>query len=228
MSLKSKEISMTWTKTERRRVHGFHVWVIDDIIQRMAEAKPSDFLISSRFRVHDEENNRDLIFSLAIALKGERGYIGLYLRNHNREDLIIQFRYAIQKSDDVQCYPMKENFIIPAMECLGTSKAIFESSLLQTSSKLLKNGSLTLVCNIDVFYDDIQSMGAESKTDFEIEKKSSLGDALGETLESNDFSDVVLLCEDEKFPCHKVILASRSKVFAAMFSHKDTAENQVI
>ena len=44
-------------------------------------------------------------------------------------------------------------------------------------------------------------------------------------LYNTEFSDITLKCEDKTFPCHKVILSARSDVFAAMFSHRDTKED---
>ena len=37
-------------------------------------------------------------------------------------------------------------------------------------------------------------------------------------------SDITLICGDGQFPAHKVILAARSNVFAAMFRHSNTKE----
>ena len=39
-------------------------------------------------------------------------------------------------------------------------------------------------------------------------------------------TDITIVCEGTRFPAHRVILAARSEVFAAMFSHKDTLEDQ--
>ena len=43
------------------------------------------------------------------------------------------------------------------------------------------------------------------------------------------FPDVTIVCQGREFPCHKAILAGRSPVFEAMFSHsmKEKIENQV-
>jgi speckle-type POZ protein len=45
---------------------------------------------------------------------------------------------------------------------------------------------------------------------------------------NSDFSDVTVVCgaEEEKFECHKAILAVRSKVFCAMFNTGESSENQ--
>ena len=37
-------------------------------------------------------------------------------------------------------------------------------------------------------------------------------------------ADISLVCGEKQLPCHKSILTARSDVFAAMFSHSDTAE----
>ena len=62
----------------------------------------------------------------------------------------------------------------------------------------------------------------------ELEKKNGL--ALAENYSSlrkkGLMSDVTIACEGKKFPAHKLILAARSEVFAAMFSHKGTLEDQ--
>jgi len=44
-----------------------------------------------------------------------------------------------------------------------------------------------------------------------------------------DHADMELICEDESFPCHKFVMAARSDVFRAMFSHdmKESIESKV-
>ena len=46
------------------------------------------------------------------------------------------------------------------------------------------------------------------------------------TIQANEEqnSDITLICGDRQFPAHKVILAARSNVFAAMFRHSNTRE----
>ena len=39
-------------------------------------------------------------------------------------------------------------------------------------------------------------------------------------------SDVTIICDEEKFPCHKTILSARSDVFKVMFSMPDSKEQQ--
>ncbi len=47
---------------------------------------------------------------------------------------------------------------------------------------------------------------------------------------TKSWTDIVLACRGRQFPCHRVVLAARSNVFASMFLHQDTTEevhNQV-
>ena len=37
-------------------------------------------------------------------------------------------------------------------------------------------------------------------------------------------ADVTIVCQEQRLPAHKAILAARSKVFQTMFAHDDTAE----
>ncbi len=43
--------------------------------------------------------------------------------------------------------------------------------------------------------------------------------------DANDLTDFTLLCGGQQFPCFRVLLAARSSVFRAMFSHASVKEN---
>jgi len=58
----------------------------------------------------------------------------------------------------------------------------------------------------------------------EIKPKIVLHENLHKQLTSGKYSDVSLICGEEIIPCHKNILAAHSKVFDAMFSHKNNKE----
>ena len=70
--------------------------------------------------------------------------------------------------------------------------------------------------------------GDKKKIDKEVQKNSisMLRKDFASMRESGLMSDVTIICEGATFPAHKLILATRSEVFAAMFSHKDTLEDQ--
>lgn len=59
----------------------------------------------------------------------------------------------------------------------------------------------------------------------DLSKSSTIFQDLKEMYENGKFSDITLQARDVRFPAHKNILASRSKVFDAMFQH-DMKETQ--
>ncbi len=50
--------------------------------------------------------------------------------------------------------------------------------------------------------------------------QKDLAEDLGNMLDSGDTADVLLVCGDTKFPCHRSLLAARSSVFKTMFYGK--------
>jgi len=52
---------------------------------------------------------------------------------------------------------------------------------------------------------------------------------MGNVFHSGKFTDVTITCQDQEFNCHKAILAERSSVFEAMFTHgmKEAMESSV-
>ena len=54
----------------------------------------------------------------------------------------------------------------------------------------------------------------------------SLAKDLAVQLADPSFYDWTLICEDERIPCHRVILGSRSPVFKVMFEQDGFKENK--
>ena len=64
-----------------------------------------------------------------------------------------------------------------------------------------------------------------------LQKASTFTHDMNKLWKDQNFSDFKIVCGSENFPCHKNILAHRSDVFEAMFSHTTTQEgrtNQVV
>ena len=55
--------------------------------------------------------------------------------------------------------------------------------------------------------------------DFSVKKQFPLGTSLLQELNNKDLSDVILMVENRPIYCHRVILASRSQYFAALYCH---------
>ena len=116
----------------------------------------------------------------------------------------------------------------------GYSKFIKHQDLLSPEKMLLPDDKLTLMCSITFAGKSIISSGAHRPTFQKTDPTGSrglvkLGEDMGNLLDcSRDmFSDLKLLCGERKveLSCHTNVLAARSKVFFAMFTH-DTVEAQ--
>ena len=84
----------------------------------------------------------------------------------------------------------------------------------------------------DVFIDlqiEIEDLDVpKTKTKIEVlsDPEPTLSQALENLYLNEESSDVKIICDAEEFPCHKVILSSRSDVFKTMFSIPDVKEQR--
>ena len=61
--------------------------------------------------------------------------------------------------------------------------------------------------------------------DVTLKNKSAMDLTTAISALKEDTADISIVCGEKRFQCHKTILASRSDVFAAMFSHSNTTES---
>jgi len=94
----------------------------------------------------------------------------------------------------------------------------------QQNNQITPDDKLTVLCEITIDGKDVQQSGQaqpKPKPSSKIcpEKLSTDFDFL---LQSGQFSDVTIRCENNLLSCHKIILGARSPVFNAMFIHNMT------
>lgn len=78
-----------------------------------------------------------------------------------------------------------------------------------------------ITCEFSVIVTDANTI-KKPLTDFQ--KSNQLSENIKSLLHEEDLKDVVFKIDDEEFTAHKIILASRSPVFAAMFKNKMNEE----
>lgn len=228
----------SWSRTEQYKVKGRHLWTIDDFMRRASSTEVGDSLCSPVFSVTVDGFDgevQNLTFQLEVFPNGEEGednsdYVAVFLTSRRQEDLEVKYDFSVQKADGTCWGRIGNTFkkFSPEQNSWGYGKAFSKLRLTEKANELLPNGRLTIVCNLEIYYSDRHTEGTEEKKlrlGLKIEDTPTLGDNMEVALSNPDFSDVQLVCNGRKFECHKVILARRSEVFAAMFSHKDTTEN---
>jgi speckle-type POZ protein len=109
-----------------------------------------------------------------------------------------------------------------------TPHLIFKIGKQLAFDSLLLDGSLTICCDIESAVEKIDVTGEiaaavkNRQNNVNCSSNQLLIDQLGELYESKKFSDVVINVGGREFQAHKNILATRSKVFSAMFEHQTT------
>ena len=153
------------------------------------------------------------------------GKVNVVLQNLSDEDFLINC--TVSSLD-----PKKKKHIHVRWEKykVKSKSSIFHRNLFESPGHL-NNGPLTLIFEIAVLGATKKSVGVvnqhsieevldHSVTNDALSKhyhQGQLSQDLGLLFTSNEYADITIVCGDEKFKCHKNILASRSPVFKTMF-----------
>ena len=155
---------------------------------------------------------RQLIFS---------DYVAVFLTSRRQEDLDVKYDFSVQKADG-SCWGRIGNTFkkfSPDQNSWGYGKAFSKAKLTEKMHELLPQNKLTIVCNLEIYYSDRLTGGkhptsADVKNELDaVNSTPSLGDDLSAATafaQDSRFSDVTLVCGNKQFPCHKIILSSRS------------------
>ena len=187
-------------------------WKIEDFESTI---KAYEALDSDDFKFFFPRAKKSFRFALQI-VQGS-GFSYFYLINRNSE--------AVQISGVLKVGTMSYTFSgkiegAPSCECKKYLTRLSSGQLQAESSA----GSLLISVKFSIFDDLLKSAKASrlEPVDADLEFHQSHRNLMSDTT----FSDFVIECGTEKFPCHKAILASRSDVFARLFSTKGWVENK--
>jgi len=163
-----------------------------------------------------------------------KGFVSLFLYKDGNCEVPINadIIFSIVDKDGVKTrakrceYTFEKN--LPS-DNRGFAKFVSHSELRHPQLNLLPNDTLTILCEISITGDNVVTSGTskpvKGNTGRATEPVSRLSVDISSIFESSKFSDCVVACEGREFRCHKNILASRSTVFDAMFTH-DMEENR--
>ena len=154
-------------------------------------------------------------------------YIGVYLEKITDTEFPIE-AYVVLNSLDSNGTTTKlagsNNVIFKDEKCWGLTTFKAHSSLLYIiyGGENPKSESLTVVCDIKIKGSKVNVVtnGSTSiPSPEDITGISKFMEDMGNIFEAGKFTDVTIVCQDREFECHKAILAARSTVLEAMFSH---------
>ncbi len=230
-------VHRTRNTTKVNLVKSEHTWVIQEFLKIM-EFGDGRGLWSPVFNVPFREGgkNLDMSFRLFVSFNSKRRerkdkeYVALNLKSETerpddpgpgatRDKVCVGYKVYVQQKNGA---PWKKSVLGGELEAARAKhRFVRKSTLGARRATLLPGGALTIVCSMEMCSQHPRSRASRNQSPLRTF-------SVGKQIEKNgrEFSDVTLMCEDQSLPCHKVVLASQSDVFAAMFSHKGTYETR--
>ena len=207
-------------------------WTIEDFLNRPEEF--GEFIVSSSFTVSGP--NDLTTWELNLYPKGDilspGNYVAFDLSNKERNTEKAHFSLSILNERGQK--EKTANFLTDDyMRATERGKLDFSWSCfcsiqeLKNNPNLLPNGKLTLVCDLTVYGPDKTTSGSKFPDEIVAPVNNSykqLSEHFGKLFNNKTSSDAKIMCGNEEFFCHKIILSVRSPVFEAMFQ-TDMIEN---
>uniref|UniRef100_A0A0N5CB85 Protein roadkill n=1 Tax=Strongyloides papillosus TaxID=174720 RepID=A0A0N5CB85_STREA len=211
-----------WCNTQVKVIKFNYMWTIDNF--SFCREEMGEVLKSSSFSAG---TNDKLEWCLRINPKGldeeSKDYLSLYLLlvQCSKSEVRAKFKFSIlnEKREETKAMESQRAYRFVKGKDWGFKKFIRRDFLLEESNGLLPDDKLTIFCEISVVCETVNINGFSTATKVKI-PSPKLTEDVGNMLESSQFSDCIIRVDDIDINAHKVILASRSPVFQAMFNHE--------
>jgi len=215
-----------WRPVLARFRSGVYIWTIEDVdgsellfdYQYQSEV----FTVASckwQLKLGIIEEDHKLYLSLGLAIPEKPG-------GNARTQQVMFDVCALDKNGDKH-YSVKDRNNVFSMKS-GDDSAWKPFLPVTAVTSLLSNNELKIRCKIHVL---INAPGTYMIHQLPCQRllPPKLGSDLKAMLENGSLSDVSLVVSDRTIPAHRVVLASRSSVFRAMFEHnmKESEEGRV-
>jgi len=231
--------SSSWTFTDDPTTMKYdHAWSITNFHRKMS-MEPGQMLKSGTFSVSFKGKPTDWYLEIYPNGKSEvdRGYVSLFLRKANASEPVEVEAFF---------YTVTQEGVRKSNRNLGRFQFLYKNMMqgfgyaqfVNHASISLPNNdkTLTILCEMCLLGDVVVHSGtSESNLPrvFNTEPCKSyqlLPHQISSFYESGEYSDCVVSCGDTDFKCHKIVLASRSPVFKAMFSSdlKESISSRVV
>jgi len=230
-------LSTSWSFTDNEPDTKYdHAWSIANFTKKM-EMENGEELKSGVFSIRTKDRQTD--WFMRINPNGEektcKGFVSLFLYKDGICEIPINadIIFSIVDKDGVKTrakrceYMFEKN--LPS-DNRGFAKFVSHSELRHPQLNLLPSDTLTILCEISITGDNVVTSGttkpfAGRVRDGRQEPVSRLAMDINGIFETGKFADCTVITEGREFRCHKNILAGRSTVFDAMFTH-DMEENR--
>jgi hypothetical protein len=188
-------------------------WIIPDFLHLANSCLPTDYLCGPDFVI----NNKT--FNIHLFPHAPHDVVRIWLDKKSEGPIFVYYLsfslFYLNGSEFVLGSKTKFTF---DKTCTKEDATFQKHHLL---SSIFPNGELRIRCRIQI------ESSQEKEQENQIQDTSLVDDLTlqfsGQTL---SFTDTILSCEEKEIPIHRFMLAARSPVFKAMFSHDKTTEGQ--
>jgi len=229
-------ISTSWSFTDNEPDTKYdHAWSIANFTRKM-DMENGEELKSGVFSIKTKDRQTD--WFMRINPNGEekscKGFVSLFLYKDGNCEVPINadIIFNIVDKDGVKTrakrceYTFEKNL---SSDNRGFAKFVSHSELRHPQLNLLPNDTLTILCEISITGDNVVTSGTtrpvHGRAGRAQEPMSCLANDICALFKQGKLADCTVACEGREFRCHKNILAGRSTVFDAMFTH-DMEENR--
>lgn len=139
----------------------------------------------------------------------------------------VKFSLSVIDNNGKKCYEnSKDNSSIIENSYDGFNQFIPKKDLETETSNILRNGVLTVYCELTVVYKNSLNNIDESIQQQPFYCLNKLSSAFERQFQKQEFSDVkIVACCGRELPAHKFVLAALSPVFSAMFTNDMIEKN---
>ncbi|CAB0037278.1 unnamed protein product [Trichogramma brassicae] len=154
-----------------------------------------------------------------------KDYLSLFLHlvSCDKPSVVVDFRFCVvdKHGRDINEHKPSRKWVFYQNRMSGHPKFLRRDYVLNPANNLLVADRLRLKCFIRSADGTFEHTNYDCNVPQVPDLSKQLAEDYGKLLESERCSDVVLVARDgAKLQAHKVVLAARSPVFAAMFEHK--------
>ncbi|KAH9364052.1 hypothetical protein HPB48_016390 [Haemaphysalis longicornis] len=145
--------------------------------------------------------------------------LSLELVDSDKNDVLAEYKCAVLDEAGRQTNVRNGTSRFYRGGCWGWSNFIDKSCLQKSTDNLLPNDKLTIYIEVIAFVDSVNISPPNKVVPVNV-PECHISEDFGQMVASPRFSDVVFSVEGKDIHAHKIVLATRSPVFAAMFEHE--------
>jgi len=227
---KPRVAAASWSFTEKKPdVHYDHVWSIANFSQMM-EMAVGERLSSGifTFMIKDKQTSWTIeCYPNGYEMQSP-GFLSIYLAPDENSQFPIKTRFTLSIVNIEGAFSISESDVHTFDDdyCEFGFPRFINHEDLRNAQNLLPDDELTIHCAVTVLQEDetVVTSGTSRPLLSEVskadkEQQGRFARCLEDSYINGQFTDCVIVCQGREFNCHKVVLAGRSPVFSAMFTH---------